>query len=329
MRLDAPAPVESAPLRLVEIPDPEPGPGEVRVRVAVCGVCRTDLHVVEGDLRPVRSPVVPGHQVVGVVDRLGTGATRFRLGERVGIAWLRGTCGACADCRRGDENLCGASTYTGWHEDGGYADLAVVPEAFAYAVPDVFEDADAAPLLCAGVIGYRALRRSEVTRGGRLGIFGFGSSAHVTIQVALHRGCEVHVATRGEAHRRLALEMGAKWVGDAAEVPPVALDGAILFAPAGELVLPALRSLRKGGTLAIAGIWLSPVPSMTYEEHLFHEKRLTSVESSTRADAEELLREAAAIPIRPRTTLFPLVGANDALRLLAQSRLEGTAVLRL
>jgi propanol-preferring alcohol dehydrogenase len=327
LRFASAAPIESRPLEAVELPDLQPGPGEVRVRVRACGICRTDLHVVEGDLGRRRSPLVPGHQVVGVVDRLGPGAGRFRPGDRVGIAWLRSTCGACADCRRGDENLCSRSRYTGWDEDGGYAEQALVPEAFAYPIPDVFADAEAAPLLCAGIIGYRALRRSEVGPGGRLGLFGFGSSAHVTLQVARARGSEVFVSTRGEGHRRLAMELGAAWAGEADELPPVELDGAILFAPAGELVPPALRALRKGGTLACAGIWLSPIPAMTYDEHLFHEKRLTSVEANTRRDGEELLAEAARIPIRPRTRLFDLDQANQALLTLKRDGIDGTGVL--
>ncbi|MCS6914760.1 MAG: zinc-dependent alcohol dehydrogenase family protein [Myxococcales bacterium] len=322
------APVDTAPLRLIEMPDPEPGPGEVRLRVRVCGICRTDLHVIEGELPPVRLPLVPGHQIVGVVDRCGPGTGRFRPGDRVGVAWLRRTCGACPDCRRGDENLCAQSSYTGYHEHGGYAELAVVPEAFAYPIPDVFSDEEAAPLLCAGIIGYRALRRSEVRPGERLGLFGFGSSAHITLQVALHRGCQVYVSTRGEAHRALARQLGAIWVGGADEPPPVPLDGAILFAPAGELVPPALRALRPGGTLVVAGIYLSPVPAMTYKEHLFHEKRLTSVEANTRRDGEDLLREAAAIPLRPRVQVFTLPQANHALQALKHDGIDGTGLLR-
>lgn len=324
---DRPALIESGPLRLVERPEPEPGPREILVSVSACGICRTDLHVVEGDLPPVRSPLVPGHQIVGTVDRLGEGASRFHLGERVGIAWLRRTCGTCAPCRAKSENLCAGSRYTGYHEDGGFADLAVVHEEYAYRIPEPFSDAEATPLLCAGIIGYRALRRSEVEPGGRLGLFGFGSSAHITIQVARSRGCEVYVSTRGESHRRLARELGAVWAGEASERPPVPLDGAILFAPAGELVPPALRSLRKGGTLAIAGIHLSDIPAMGYEEHLFHEKRLTSVEANTRADGEDLLREAAAIPIRPKTRAFALEQAGEALIALKRDGIDGSGVL--
>jgi propanol-preferring alcohol dehydrogenase len=327
MRLHAQAPIGTHPLRLDEVPVPAPGPSEIRVRVRACGLCRTDLHVIEGDLAPRQLPLTPGHQVVGVVDAVGEGARRFSIGARVGIAWLRWTCGACEDCRRGDENLCRNSRYTGWMADGGYADYAIVDERFAYALPDGVGDLEAAPLLCAGIIGYRALRRSEVPPGGRLGIFGFGSSAHVTLQVARHRGCEVFVSTRGERHQRLARELGAAWVGGADEPPPVPLDGAILFAPAGELVPPALRALRRGGTLALAGIYVSTIPPLSYEEHLFHEKRLTSVEANTRADGEELLAVAAEIPIRPRVETFPLADANLALERLARDGLSGTGVL--
>jgi alcohol dehydrogenase, propanol-preferring len=327
LRLTKQAPIETAPLERVELPDPEPGEGELRVRVRVCAVCRTDLHVIEGDLPPVRMPIIPGHQVVGVVDRLGPGCSRFRVGERVGIAWLRATDGVCDFCRRGAENLCPRSAYTGWHADGGYAELAVVKEAFAYPIPELFTDDEAAPLLCAGIIGYRALRRAEVPPAGRLGIFGFGSSAHITLQVARHFGAEVYVSTRGESHRRLARTLGAVWAGDAAELPPVALDSAVLFAPAGELVPVALRALRPGGTLALAGIHMSTVPAMSYREHLFHEKRLTSVEANTRADGDELLRVAAAIPIRARRVQFALDDANQALAALKRDAIDGTAVL--
>jgi len=330
LRLERQAPLTSGheqPLVLCEVADPDPGPRQIRVRVSVCGICRTDLHVVEGDLPPVRMPIIPGHQVVGVVDRVGPDCRRFAVGDRVGIAWLRETDGTCEFCRRGDENLCPASRYTGWHEDGGYAELAVVREDFAYRIPDVFTDEEAAPLLCAGIIGYRALARSRVPDGGRLGLFGFGSSAHVTMQVAQHRRCEVYVSTRGAGHRRLAHELGARWVGEADALPPVPLDGAIVFAPAGELVPPALRALRKGGTLALAGIHMSTIPAMSYDEHLFHEKTLTSVEANTRADGEALLAIAAAIPIRSRRVLFPFADANRALATLKHDGIDGTGVL--
>ncbi len=327
MLLRSTGPIADCPLERAEIEDPRPGPGEVRVRVRACAVCRTDLHVIEGDLPSRRLPLVPGHQAVGTVDLLGEGCTRLHVGERVGIAWLRGTCGTCAFCRSGSENLCESSRYTGYHADGGYAELAVVPEAFAYRIPDAFGDVEATPLLCAGIIGYRALRRSGIEPGGRLGLYGFGSSAHVVLQIARHRGCEVHVATRGESHRELARRMGAAWVGETFDVPPVPLDAAIVFAPVGDIVPPALRSIRKGGTVALAGIYMTPVPAMDYGECLFHEKNLRSVEANTRADGEDLLREAAAIPLRPEVTTFPLEQANEALIRLKQDRIDGTGVL--
>jgi propanol-preferring alcohol dehydrogenase len=327
MFLDRQAPVGTSPLALRDVPVPEPGPGEVRVRVTACGVCRTDLHVIEGDLPPRRLPLIPGHQVVGTVEALGAGASRFRSGDRVGIAWLRHTCGECGYCRSGRENLCESSRFTGYHADGGYAEYAVVPEAFAYAIPAVFGDAEATPLLCAGIIGYRALLRSEVPRGGRLGLWGFGSSAHVTIQVARAWGCQVYVATRGEQHQALAREMGAAWVGAAADPLPVRVDAGILFAPVGDLVPVALRSIEKGGTLAVAGIYLSDIPRLDYERELFYERNLRSVTANTRADGEGLLREAAAIPLRPRVAIFPLEEANRALQLLKADRINGTGVL--
>lgn len=321
------APIAGAPLVREDLPDPLPGPGELLVRVSVCAACRTDLHVVEGDLPPRKLPVVPGHQVVGRVERLGPGTGRFRVGDRVGIAWLRSTCGVCGPCRSGSENLCAESRYTGYHEDGGYAELALVREDFAYSIPEIFSDLEAAPLLCAGIIGYRALRRSEVPRGGRLGLYGFGSSAHVILAIARHRGCEVFVATRGEGHRRLAIEMGATWVGDTFDPPPAPLDGAIVFAPSGDVVPAALRAVRRGGTVALAGIHMTPIPEMDYESCLFHEKNLRSVEANTREDGRDLLREAAEIPLRPRVTAYPLEQANEVLGAIAEGRVEGTAVL--
>ena len=327
MVLERIAPVSDRPLRLIEMPDPEPGPGEIRVRVHACGVCRTDLHVIEGDLPESTLPIVPGHQIVGHVDALGTGAGEFSPGDRVGIAWLRGTCDECVYCRRGDENLCPDSRYTGYHDHGGYAELAVVPQEFAYSIPEGFDTVHAAPLLCAGIIGYRALQRADVPPGGRLALYGFGSSASVVIQLALHRGHEVHVVTRGESHRRLASEMGAHWVGDGGERPPVEMDSAIIFAPAGEIVPDALRALRKGGTVAMAGIYMTRVPGLDYEAHLFHEKNLRSVEANTREDGRGLLREAAEIPVRARVTSFPLAEANEALIRLKNDRIDGSAVL--
>ena len=327
MSLVGPAPVESAPLRCHSHPTPPPGPDEILVRVIACGVCRTDLHIVEGDLPLVRSPIVPGHQVVGRVEAMGVGARRFRPGDRVGIAWLRRTCGACDACRRGRENLCEQSEFTGYHADGGFADYAVVPEAFAYAMPPIFGDVEAAPLLCAGIIGYRALKRSEVPPGGRLGIYGFGASAHVTLQVARARGCEVFVCTREASHRELARRLGATWVGDIGEAMPAKADGTILFAPVGDLVPVALRNLARGGTLALAGIYMTAVPPLDYERDLFYERNIRSVTANTRADGEELLAEAARIHIRPATTTFPLEAANRALVLLKRGGFAGAGVL--
>ncbi|MGE5177526.1 MAG: zinc-dependent alcohol dehydrogenase family protein [Bacteroidota bacterium] len=327
MVLERQAPIGTAPLAVREVPPPEPGPGEVRVRVRACGLCRTDLHVIEGDLPSHKLPLVPGHQVVGIVERRGAGASRFREGDRIGIAWLRHTDGVCAYCRSGRENLCESSRFTGWDADGGYAEYAVVPEAYAYGIPEVFGDAEATPLLCAGIIGYRALERSETPAGGKLGLWGFGSSAHVTIQVARARGIEVYVATRDAKHQELAREMGAAWVGGATDPLPVRVDGGILFAPAGAIVPVALRSIQKGGTLAIAGIWLSEIPSLDYERELFYERNLRSVTANTRADGEALLREAAAIPLLPRVTTFALEEANRGLELLKKDGLNGTGVL--
>jgi propanol-preferring alcohol dehydrogenase len=329
MVLEKPAPVGDRPLRLVERPTPEPLAGEIRIRVEVCGVCRTDLHVVEGDLAPHRHELVPGHEVVGRVDKLGAGATRFAEGARVGIAWLRRTCGVCRFCLRGAENLCLEPRFTGWDEDGGYAEYAVVPEAFAYALPLGLGARELAPLLCAGIIGYRAYRRCAIQPGGRLGLFGFGGSAHVTIQVARHYGCEVYVFSRGGEHRELAEELGATWVGDSFDRSPALLDGAILFAPAGEVVLPALEALDRGAILAVAGIHLSDVPVLDYQKHLFHERSLQSVTANTREDGLALLSLAAAIPIRTRTQAYGLEQANQALLDLKGDRVNGAAVLEM
>lgn len=322
-----PGPVGQGPLLLTELPVPDPGPGEVLVRVRACGVCRTDLHVAEGDLPTHRSPVVPGHEVVGEVASLGPGTRRFAVGDRVGIAWLRSTCGSCRWCRSGRENLCPHSSYTGWDADGGYAEYAVVPEAYAYAVPDSFTDEEAAPLLCAGIIGYRALRRAALPPGGRLGIYGFGASAHLTAQVAIAQGGEVHVITRGAKGRRLALDLGAASAGEPSDTPPVPLDSAIIFAPAGELVPPALAALGPGGTLALAGIHMSDVPVLDYQRHLFREKNLRSVTSNTRRDGEELLLLASRLRLRVHTTPVPFGEADRALADLAADRVSGAAVL--
>jgi propanol-preferring alcohol dehydrogenase len=327
MLLESQAPIASSPLTARDLVVPEPGPLEVRVRVRACATCRTDLHVIEGDLPPRRLPLVPGHQVVGTVEAAGPGATRFRPGARVGIAWLRSTCGRCRHCAAGRENLCASSTYTGWTHDGGYAQYCCVPEAFAYAIPERFDDAEATPLLCAGIIGYRALLRSQVPRGGRLALYGFGSSAHITLQVARHWQCAVYVLTRDPAHQRLALDLGAEWAGGADTPLPTKVDSAIVFAPAGELVPIALRDLDKGGTVALAGIHMTDIPGMAYEPHLFWEKTLQSVTANTRGDGEALLREAIEIPIRPRVHRYALPEANRALQDLAADRVRGTAVL--
>lgn len=327
MVLEDIAGIESSPLRLMELPDLEPGAGEVRVKVACCGICRTDLHVIEGELPREKLPIVPGHQIVGVVDRLGPGCERLAVGRRVGIAWLRETCGRCPFCLAGRENLCEAQRFTGYHADGGYAEQAVVREDFAYELPEAFGDVEAAPLLCAGIVGYRALKRAELPAGGKLAIYGFGSSAHVIMQIALHRGCEVYVVTRGASHRQLARDMGAAWVGGKADEMPAAVDSAIIFAPAGELVPPALEKLRKGGTLSLAGIYMTPIPQMDYERYVFYERNIHSVTANTRADGRELLAEAAEIPIRPHTTTYPLAETNRALQDLKADRLNGTGVL--
>ena len=327
MVLTQPAPIGSSPLRWQEVPDPVPRAGEVRVRVFGCGICRTDLHVTEGELPPVREQVIPGHQVVGVVDQLGPGAARFRIGDRVGIAWLRSTCGQCRFCRSGRENLCVDTRFTGYHEDGGFAEFAIVREDFAYRISETLDMAAATPLLCAGIIGYRALKRAEIRRGGRVGLYGFGSSAHLAIQIARHLGCTVHVMTRDARHQALARELGAAWAGGADQRPPEPLDSAVLFAPVGHLVPPALEALDRGGTLAVAGIYLSDIPPLQYERHLFYEKNLRSVTANTRADGEELLKLAAEIPLRPQVTKFPLREANVALQRLKHDSIVGSGVL--
>ncbi len=323
-----PGPIDDRPLSFGERADPSPGPGEILVEVAVCGVCRTDLHVAEGDLLPHRDAVVPGHEVVGRVVGRGEGADRFEPGERVGVAWLRHTCGRCRFCRSGRENLCTAPAFTGWDADGGYAELAVVDEAYAYALPDSFTDEEAAPLLCAGIIGYRALELASVPPGGRLGIYGFGGSAHLAAQVALHRGATVHVLTRSPEAQALSLELGAASAGDAADPPPEPLDSAILFAPVGDLVPVALRALDRGGTLAVAGIHLSDIPPLHYATDLFEERVLRSVTANTRADGEAFLNIAAAIGIHPTVVPYPLAHADRALQDLASDHITGAAVLR-
>lgn len=324
-----PQPIDASPLVMVDKPPPSPGRGEVRVRVSVCGVCRTDLHLAEGDLAPHGHDIVPGHEVVGVVDAVGDGVHRFAIGDRIGIAWLRHTCGACRFCVRGDENLCTDPRFTGWDADGGYAEHAVVDEQYAYRLPDCFSDGEVAPLLCAGIIGYRALRRSALPEGGRLGIFGFGGSAHLAAQVALAEGASVHVMTRSPEAQRLALELGASSAGDTFSRPPVLLDAAILFAPVGELVPVALEALDRGGTLAIAGIHLTDIPSLRYADHLFQERQIRSVTANTRRDGEEFLAIAERISLRVETVAYGFSDADRALRDLAHDRFVGAAVLHI
>jgi propanol-preferring alcohol dehydrogenase len=325
--VDMPGPITGRPLRRIERDLPEPGAGQVRLRVICCGVCRTDLHLAEGDLPPHRAATTPGHEVVGIVEALGEGAVRFAAGDRVGVPWLAGTDGSCHYCRQGRENLCLAPAFTGWDVDGGYADCCVADEQFVYPLPAALPDDQAAPLLCAGIIGYRALRRAEVRPGDALGIYGFGGSAHLTAQLALHEGIRVHVLTRGERNRSLATELGVDSVGAATDAPPEPLDGAILFAPAGDLVPVALRALARGGTLAVAGIWLSDIPALDYAAELFGERQLRSVTANTRADGEQFLRLAATFGIRATTTAYPMSDADRALADLAAGRFSGAAVL--
>ena len=314
-------------LEAVERPDPRPAADEVLLRVLACGVCRTDLHVADGDLAPKTPTVVPGHEIVGEVIEVGPDARGFGVGDVAGAAWLRRTCGACSWCRSGRENLCRASTYTGWDADGGYAELVTVPADFAYRLPAGAEPLQVAPLLCAGIIGYRALVRSALPPRGRLGIYGFGASAHLTAQVAVGQGHDVHVLTRGEEARRLALELGAVSARGAYDAPPVPLDSAILFAPVGDLVPVALAALDQGGTLAVAGIHLSDIPPLDYQRHLFRERTLTSVTSNTRADGAALLRLAAELEVRAHITPYPFERADAALDDLAEGRITGAAVL--
>ncbi|MGZ8375066.1 MAG: zinc-dependent alcohol dehydrogenase family protein [Nitrospira sp.] len=327
MVLDHMGDVSRSPLHLRDRPVPIPQAGQVLVKIQVCGVCRTDLHVVEGELPKTSFPLIPGHQAVGMVTQTGGGVTEIHEGDRVGIAWLQGTCGQCEFCTSGRENLCLEATFTGYQVDGGYAEYAVVPARFAYPIPSIFSDEEAAPLLCAGIIGYRALRLSGIQPGQRLGLYGFGASAHIAIQIAHHWGCQVYVSSLKQEHQALARQLGAVWVGGATEMPPDKLHGSIIFAPAGELVPPALRALERGGTVALAGIHMSPIPSLDYDRDVFGEKVIRSVTANTRQDGIDLLREAAAIPIKPHTVRFPLEEANRALQELKAGNYQGAAVL--
>jgi alcohol dehydrogenase, propanol-preferring len=329
MLLNQQVPIEQSPLTLVEVTDPQPQAHELRIRVSCCAVCRTDLHVIEGDLPARKLPLIPGHQIVGTVDALGPGCSQCSVGQRVGIAWLRHTCGQCRYCAAGRENLCPDSQYTGYHADGGYAQFAIIPESFAYTIPDEFDDVSASPLLCAGIVGYRAFKRANLPPGGKLAIFGFGSSAHIILQIALHRGHEVYVVSRGRGHQDLARRLGATWVGSEAARMPVNADSAILFAPAGSIVPAALASLAPGGTLSLAGIHMTPISTLDYDRDLFGERDIHPVTANTRTDARELLTEAAAAKVRPHTVTYPLADANHALQALKSGQIDGTAVLTL
>lgn len=328
MVLERPQPIGQSPLRLQEIAIPAPGPGEIRVRVRCCGLCHTDLHTVEGDLPLPKLPVVPGHQIVGIVDALGEGVRSLREGDRVGIPWLHFTCGQCRYCRSGFENLCDQARFTGYHVNGGYAEFTVVHEEFAHPISEEFSDDNAAPLLCAGIIGYRSYRLSGVRAGENLGLYGFGASAHLVLQLARYQGCEVFVFTRAQAHRDLAAKLGAAWVGAAEDTPPQPLDASIIFAPAGSLVPHALRVLRKGGTLALAGITMSPLPQLDYSL-LYHERVIRSVANSTRQDCREFLSLAADVPLQTEIEIFDLEQANQALHAMKNSQIKGAGVLRI
>jgi propanol-preferring alcohol dehydrogenase len=325
--LEAPKPMEQKPLSVVEVPPPEPGVGQVRIRVRVCGMCHTDLHTVEGELPLPKLPLIPGHQVVGEVDALGTGASGLAVGERVGVPWLHSTCGRCEYCLASLENLCEAAVFTGYHVDGGYAEYMLAPAEFCCRVPDAYPDTSAAPLLCAGVIGYRALKLSEVKPGQILGLFGFGASAHIAIQVARYWGCRCYVFTRSPHHQALARELGAEWVGRAEEQPPEKLHSAVVFAPAGALIPAALEKLRRGGVVAVASIYTDPIPQMDYGRHLYYERTLRSVTAATRKDAEELLELAPRVPIRTEVQTFRLEEINEALCTLKRSGLRGAGVI--
>jgi alcohol dehydrogenase, propanol-preferring len=329
MILKEPKPAEAEPLLAADLAKPIPLGGEIRVRVNVCGVCRTDLHTVEGELSLPRLPLVPGHQIVGVVDAVGAGVRQFHEGDRVGIPWLHWVCGKCFYCKRGEENLCDHARFTGYHVHGGYAEWTVVEEPFAYRLPKNFSDLEAAPLLCAGIIGYRSFKLSGVKPGDRLGLWGFGSSAHIVLQVAKHMGCQVYVFTRAEAHRHLATKLGANWVGDSHDAPPAPIDGAIIFAPVGALALDALRVMRKGGTVALAGITMSPIPEIDYPHLLYHERVLRSVANNTRQDVREFLQLAAEIPVRTEVRAFSLAEANLALQALKRDEIQGSAAIKI
>jgi propanol-preferring alcohol dehydrogenase len=329
MQLRRFAPIEQNPLELVDLPVPRLKSDEILIRIKICGVCHTDLHTIEGELPEVKLPIIPGHQIVGIVENMGEKASRFAFGDRVGVAWLHSVCETCGYCTEDHENLCISAQFTGYHVDGGYAEYTVIPEKFAYSIPEIFTDEQASPLLCAGIIGYRALRLSGIKPGQKLGLYGFGASAHVAIQVAVHWGCEVYVFSRSKAHQDHGLQLGAVWIGTSRDTPPEKLDASINFTPAGKTVLDGLRHLDKGGTHALAGIYMSPIPEMDYMEYLYQERILRSVANATRQDGEELLKVAAEIPIRTTTTSFPLQQANQALNQVKDSVIDGAAVLKI
>lgn len=328
MQLQEPNPIGKEPLHEVETAVPIPSANQIRVRITTCGVCHTDLHTVEGDLNLPTLPIIPGHEIIGTVDAVGDDVTAHNVGDRVGIGWLNWTCGECEFCREGLENLCPNARFTGLHVDGGYAQHTVIDQSFAYAIPDAFDDTHAAPLMCAGIVGYRALKLSQVEPGQRLGLYGFGASAHLVIQVARHRECEVYVFTRSQEHRRHAEELGAAWVGGAEDEPPHKVHGSVTFAPAGWIIPLALNHLRPGGTLAVNAIHTSPIPEMPYDT-VYHERILRSVKNFTRADAREFLKLAAEIPIETTISTHSLTEANGVLQKLKASEINGAAVLRI
>ena len=327
MVLHRQAPIGASPLSLEELPVPQPGRGEVLLRVAACGLCHTDLHIIEEDLPLMKTPLVPGHQIVGMIELLGPEVVDRRVGERVGVPWISSACGGCRHCLGGRENLCRRAVFTGYHVDGGYAEFVVVPAAAAHPLRLSLSDSEAAPLLCAGIIGYRALRLCELQPGGRLGLFGFGASAHLALQVARHWGCEVSVFTRSQRHRRVAARLGARWTGSATERPPEPLDAAVVFAPAGWIVAEALTSLECGGTLAINAIHMDEIPALDYRKHLYGERTLRSVTNLTHRDAREFLQLAAEIPLQVVVESFRLEDANRGLQTMAAGGLEAAGVL--
>lgn len=319
-------PIENNPLKIVESDTFKPNVSQILIRIHACAICHTDLHIIEGELPQKKSPLVPGHQIVGIVENVGENVTNHKIGDRVGVPWLYSTCGVCDFCKKGSENLCDNAIFTGYDVNGGYAEYIVVKENFAYRIPEKFSDVEAAPLLCGGIIGFRALRLSNIKPGERLGLYGFGASAHIAIQVAKHWGCEVYVFSRSEHHRKLAEQLGAVWTGTADEVPTKPLDSAISFAPVGELVPNALKVLRRGGTLALAGIYMSPIPPLDYNL-LYHERVIRSVANCTRQNAIDFLKVAAEIPVKTEVEVFPLEEANRALQLLKSSKINGAGVL--